>query len=212
MIKEYEFIVNVIAGMFLAVAQFIYIYKIAKKQITPSLFTWLGWSILVGVSLFSQIYEYGWNWALMGHLFSAFGCFIIFISTLITKNFIVVKKDWTYLYIGSVCIIIYTLFKDPWSTTIFAILADGILGIPTILKAIKNPNTERSLGWNIALGCWSLTIITCIDEDFIYVLFPAYCLAFNLTMSYLTTKKRILFFNQQQLNIDFPSQESNHLL
>ena len=88
MVQEYSFIVNLIPGLFLASAQYIYVIQVIKKQITPSLLTWMGWSILVSVALISQIVEYGWNWTLIGHVFSAFGCTFIFISALVSKNFV----------------------------------------------------------------------------------------------------------------------------
>jgi hypothetical protein len=192
MFKEYEFVVNLIAGLFLVSAQSIYIFQVVKKQITPSLFTWLGWSVLVGVALISQIIEYHWSWTLTGHLFSAIGCLLIFLFAFLSRNFVVRKKDGLYLYIGLGCVILYILFSDPWITTLFAILADGILGIPTIIKAFKEPKTEKTIGWNIALGCWTLTLITCFDKNILFALFPAYCFIFNAIMSFLTGNRRIL--------------------
>jgi len=93
MILEYQFAINLIAGIFLAVAQSIYLIQVLKKQITPSLFTWFGWSILVTVALVSQIIEYGWDWTLTGHLFAAFGCTFIFLSAFLTKNFVMRSQD-----------------------------------------------------------------------------------------------------------------------
>ncbi len=191
MLGPYEYWINSVAGGFLVLAQGIYILQVIKKQITPSLFTWLGWFILVGVSLWSQWITFGWQWILVGHLFSALGCFGIFVSALLTRNFQVRKQDYTYLIVGMGCVLLYVLFKDPWITTIFAIAADLILGIPTILKGIHAPRTEKTIGWNIALGCWSLTLATSVDKNAIYVLFPLYCLLFNLTMTWLTTNRRI---------------------
>lgn len=189
--QDYAILINLFAGLFLAVAQSIYIVQLVRKQITPSLYTWLGWSILVVVGLVSQLVEYGWNWTLVGHLFSAIGCTAIFIFSIVSGSYVVRSKDWLYLLLGIICILIYLLFSDPWSTTIFAVLADGILGMPTILKAIKSPKTEKSMGWNIALGCWSLTLVTCWNNNALFIIFPAYCFLFNAVMSYLTTKKRI---------------------
>jgi hypothetical protein len=191
MLREYSFALNIIAGLFLAAAQSIYIVQILKKQITPSLLTWLGWSILVGLALFSQLIEYGWDWALIGHLFSAFGCTFIFFSAFFTKNFVILSKDWHFLYMGLGCVILYISHSDPWSTSIFAIIADALLGMPTLIKAIKSPKTEKSIAWNIALGCWALTLITCINNNLIFFIFPAYCFLFNGSMSYLTRGKRI---------------------
>ncbi|OFZ36350.1 MAG: hypothetical protein A3D92_15265 [Bacteroidetes bacterium RIFCSPHIGHO2_02_FULL_44_7] len=189
--QNYEYIVALVAGLFLAVAQTIYIVQVYRKQITPSLFTWLGWAILVGVSLYAQLMEYGWNWSMIGHLSSFLGCTAIFIAALLSGHYLIVKKDWIFLYTGFACIALYAVFTDPWSTTIFAVTADAVLGMPTILKAIKNPKMEKTIGWNIALGCWTLTLVTCWDKSALFAIFPAYCFVFNVTMSYLTTNKRV---------------------
>lgn len=190
--NQFEFIINVIAGFFLVLAQSIYITQVIRKKITPSLLTWLGWAFLVGISLVAQLIEFGWSWVMMGHLFSALGCFGIFVSAVITKNFQVLKQDYIYLITGAFCLLLYIVYEDPWSTTIFAISADLALGIPTIIKAYKQPRTEKTLGWNIALGCWGLTLFTCLDKNIIFTLFPLYCFLFNVTMSVLTTNKRII--------------------
>lgn len=193
--SQYEYLLNILAGTFLVLAQSIYIVQVFKKEITPSLFTWLGWSVLVGISLVSQLQEFGWSWVLVGHLFSALGCFGIFLTAFLTQNFQLLKQDYIYLISGLVCVLLYVIFEDPWTTTIFAITADLVLGIPTILKAVKQPKTERTLGWNIALVCWAITLMTGYAENILFLLFPLYCFLFNLTMSALTTKKRILLVN-----------------
>lgn len=191
MFGSYAYLFNLFAASFLIFGQILYINQVIRRNIVPSLFTWMGWSVLVGVSLISQIIEYGWNWSMTGHLFSAIGCTAIFLFAWFTRNFVIRQSDWKFLYLGMACVLLYLLFKDPWSTTIFAILADAILGIPTIYKAWLEPKTERTIGWNIALSCWTLTMISCLDKSAIYMLFPAYCFLFNAVMSYLTTRKRI---------------------
>lgn len=182
---------NITGGAFLATAQLIYIIQIIRKKITPSIITWLGWALLVGVSFIAQITQYGWNTVLIGHMFSGLGCGMIFLVSLLSKHYSINSKDWYYLLLGIICMVLYVATRDPWLTTIFSILADAILGMPTILKAIKDPITEKNLGWNLALACWTLTIITGIKQDPIFLIFPIYCLIFNGIMTYLTLNKRI---------------------
>ncbi len=184
-------VLNALAGLFLVSAQIAYIRKLLKKEITPSAITWLGWSLLVGIALVSQWQEMGWNWSLVGHFFSATGCGFIFVFTLLSKNYVIRSNDWVYLVLGLGCVIVYLSSSDALLTTLFTILADAIIGIPTILKAIKDPATEKTSGWNISMICWSLTLVTCIGNDLIFWLFPTYCLLFNGTMSVLTRNRRI---------------------
>lgn len=190
-ILDNSYFLNVLASIFLASSQIIYIVQLIRKKITPSVITWLGWTLLVGISFVSQLNQYGWNWVLLGHLFSGMGCTLIFLFSFFSGHYIIQKRDWYYLCLGIGCIVLYLATKNPWLTTIFSILADAILGIPTILKALKNPLTEKNLGWNLAIGCWSLTIITGLNKDSIFLIFPIYCLLFNILMSYLTNNKRI---------------------
>jgi len=191
MLEDYSFLLNILAGIFLGAAQMIYILQVIQKSVKPSVITWSGWSILVGVALLSQIIEFGWNWTLVGHLFSALGCTFIALFSIGSKNYSIQKNDWYYLLLGFCCIILYLISSDALLTTIFAILADLILGFPTFIKAIKFPKTEKSKGWNIAIISWILTILTCYQKEFIYFLFPFYCLLFNIFMSYFTNDKRI---------------------
>lgn len=189
--QDYSFVVNIIAGLLLVSAQLVYVIQVLKKQITPSILTWFGWSMLVIVALISQIVEFGWSWILLGHLFSAIGCAVIFISAFFAKNYIIYPKDWPFLFLGLACIVFYLVFSSSWLTTIFSILADAILGVPTIIKAYKLPRTEKTIGWRIALLSWTLTLLTGNNDKVIFIIFPAYCFLFNATMSYLTRSKRI---------------------
>lgn len=190
--ESYQFLLNIAAGIILMTAQLFYIRQVYRKEITPSLFTWFGWAVLVGVSLIAQFIYFGWTWILVGHTFSALGCLTIFLVALLSKNYQISRNDWIYLISGFACLVLYLIFQDPWSTTIFAIAADLLLGIPTLIKAVHQPQTEKSIGWNIALFCWTITLITSYDKSILLILFPLYCFLFNAAMTVLTTKKRML--------------------
>jgi hypothetical protein len=184
------FLIDFSAGILLTTAQLVYLKQVFKKEITPSLLPWLGWAFLLGISFLSQMLEFGWNWVLAGLLFSTIGCFTICVSAFLTKNYVIAKKDWAYLLAGLLCVLGYVLFTNPWLTTISAVIADLILGIPMILKAIKNPHTEKSRAWNIALISWSLTLFTCFDKSLLFALFPLYLFLFNGTMAWITYQKK----------------------
>ncbi len=85
---------------------------------------------------------------------------------------------------------IYHLGRNPWLTTVFAIIADGLLGIPTIVKAYREPALERSAAWLLGVVSSTLALIICIHHDLIYMLFPAYLWFFNGMMAVLTWGRR----------------------
>jgi hypothetical protein len=76
--------------------------------------------------------------------------------------------------------------NDPWLTTIFATLADMIIGLPTILKSYKDPENEKSNAWLISLFSWSLTLSISFNHDFMYAIFPIYVWLYCVTIVYLT--------------------------
>ena len=79
--------------------------------------------------------------------------------------------------------------KNSLITTLFAITADFLLGIPTLQKAFKFPSLEKSKAW--AFGAFSsvLAISICFGDPIVYWLFPIYLLFYNLTMIILSNRK-----------------------
>src|ERR1700740_3555828 len=126
-----EKLLGLLAGSLIVMAQLIYLNNTFKRKVTPSILSWLGWALLMGTSLVSQVLSKGWQWSLTSLLLSTVGSILIAITALCLRNFSLTRKDWKFLVLGFLCIGIYFWSNNPWSTTIFAIFADFILGIPT---------------------------------------------------------------------------------
>jgi len=173
----------------IAIAQLIYIRNIYSFKVKPSVLSWTGWSILMGVGVFSQIINDGFDWSQAGLLLSTFGCLFIALFSISINNFSLIKSDWWFLLLGFLSIGVYFVSKDSLITTLFAITADFLLGIPTLQKAFKFPNLEKSKAW--AFGAFSsvLAISICIGDPIVYWLFPVYLLLYNLTMIILSNRK-----------------------
>jgi hypothetical protein len=177
---------GVLAGLVIGSAQLIYLLNGLKRKVTPSVLSWFGWACLMGTSLVAQVMGKGWQWSMTGILCSTVGCVVIAGVAWFSGNYSFRKVDLSFLVVGLICIAIYLLSSDPWITTIFAIIADAVLGIPTIRKGFLEPETERSAAWILGVVSSTLALIICIHHDWIYVLFPAYLFLFNGTMAVLT--------------------------
>ena len=187
--KPTEQTIAVIAGILIASAQVIFLKDVYKKKVRPSLFSWIGWTLLMGTSLVSQIMNVGWQWSLAGLLLSTIGCILIFFTSLGLNQYLLKKSDWKFLALGLICLMIYLFSKDPWVTTVFAILADFLVGIPTIENGYRKPETQKTIAWTLGLISWSFSLVICIGHDLLYALFPIYLFLFNGTMVYLTRIK-----------------------
>jgi GNAT superfamily N-acetyltransferase len=177
---------GVLAGLVIGSAQLIYLLNGLKRKVTPSVLSWFGWACLMGTSLVAQVIGKGWQWSMTGILCSTVGCIVIAGVAWFSGNYSFRKVDLSFLVVGLICIAIYLWSSDPWITTIFAIIADAVLGIPTIRNAIRAPQTERSAAWVLGVVSATLALIICIHHDWIYVLFPGYLFLFNGTMAVLT--------------------------
>jgi hypothetical protein len=185
-IELLEKIAGVTAGLVIGTAQLIYLTNTIQRKIKPSVLSWLGWAFLMGTSVVSQVIGKGWQWSQTSVLCSAFGCLAIASVAFFSGNFSLLRKDWSFLVLGILCLCIYLLSSDPWATTIFAIAADALLGIPTIGKAWRDPASEKTPAWVLGVISSTLALVICIGHDWIYVLFPAYLLLFYGTMAWLT--------------------------
>jgi hypothetical protein len=178
--------IGLLAGVVIGSAQIIYLFNTVRKKITPSVLSWFGWACLMGTSLLSQVIAKGWQWSMTSILCSTAGCFAIAAVAFWSRNYSFKKSDLKFLVVGLLCVGIYLLSNDPWVTTIFAVVADAALGIPTIRNAYKAPATERSPAWVLGVLSSTLALIICFHHDWIYVLFPGYLFLFNGTMVWLT--------------------------
>lgn len=183
-----ERILGLASGLVIGAAQVTYLINTIRKTIQPSVLSWLGWSFLMGTSLVSQILSKGWQWSMTGIACSTAGCFIIAAVAWSSGNFSFKRSDLFFLVAGLACVGVYLFSNDPWVTTVFAIIADALLGIPTIRKAVADPASERSNAWLLGVISSTLALIICVHHDLIFFLFPAYLFLFNGAMSRLTKK------------------------
>lgn len=182
---------GIIAFLLILAAQISYIRDVFFKQVTPSLLSWSGWFLLMGTSLFSQIVLRGWEWSMTGLACSVAGCFAICVISLLKRNFRIIKSDYLFLAAGIICMIIYQSSNDSWLTTVFAIIADLLLAIPVVVKAYRNPESEKSTSWWFGSISWLITLTIIDTGDTLLLLWPLYLLAFNLVLLILTWFRKV---------------------
>lgn len=173
----------------MVVTQVMYVRDVIKKKVKPSVLSWFGWALLMGVGMFSQIVESGLEYSQLGVIVCTFGCIAIGVTALILKNYSLKKIDWYILAAGLFCLVLYAVSNNAWLTTIYSITADFIIAIPTLIKVFANPETEKSKAWYISFVSWSLTLVLCFNHDLLYALFPIYLFTFCSAIIILMNRK-----------------------
>jgi hypothetical protein len=184
-----EAIIGVVIIFLMVITQVMYITDVVKKKIVPSLLSWFGWALLMGVSLWSQILESGWEYSQFGMITATIGCVAIGVTALALNNYSLKKIDWYILAAGLFCLVLYLVSKNTWLTTIYSIIADLIIAIPMLIKVVKYPESEKTNAWYISFVTWSLTLIICFNHDALYALFPIYLFIFCLAIIILMNRK-----------------------
>lgn len=183
-----ERVLGILSGLTIGAAQITYLSNTISKKITPSVLSWFGWACLMGTSLFSQIVSEGWQWSMTGVACSTAGCLAISATALLSRNFSFKRNDLWFVAAGLVCVFVYFGSDSAWITTVFAVIADLLLGIPTFIKAYKSPASERSAAWMLGVVSSTFALLACVHHDLIFVLFPAYLFLFNGAMVFITRK------------------------
>ena len=179
-----------VASLLIVLGQVTYFFDVWKKKVQPSIMSWYGWALLMGTLCTAQYISVGWDWSLMSIITCTLGCIAIGTAALLKKNYILASRDWYFLFLGIFCIVLYLISNDPWLTTIYATLADLIIGLPTIIKAYKDPVNEKSSAWLFSLGSWSLTLAISFHHDLMYAVFPVYVWLYCTYIVFLLYLKR----------------------
>ena len=182
--------IGIIASILILIGQFTYFQDVWNNRIEPSILTWYGWALLMGTLIIAQLVSVGWDWSLTSLSSCTFGCVAIATASLIKKNYLLLNRDWWFLGLGLFCGVLYVISEDPWLTTFYAVVSDIIIGIPTIIKAIKEPKNEKSKAWIISLLTWTLTVSISFNHDVIYAVFPLYVWIYSMFIVYLTYVKK----------------------
>ena len=186
---DIELFIGAITVCLMLITQVMYIIDVVNKKVKPSVLSWFGWALLMGAGMLSQFIEEGWQHSQGGIVAATVGCAAIGLIALLKNNYSLKKLDWYIFFAGLICLILYLVSKNAWLTTIYAVVADFVIAIPTIIKVIRDPESEKSNAWYISLTAWVLTLSISFNHGLLYALFPIYLFSFTFSMVLLMNRK-----------------------
>lgn len=181
--------IKITSYVLVILAQYRMISRVATGRLKAVVLSWLGWSILMGISVVAQLQANAWiwDWNLFSVLLSATGCMLIGVIGLWTGNYSRGKGDVLCLVAGAVCMAVFLISSDPWITTVLAIIADLVVAIPMLERAYKDPIGHRTDAWLIVFSAWTMTSISILfNFSWLHMLWPLYLIGFAGLMSYLS--------------------------
>lgn len=161
-----------------------------KGKIKPNRVTWFLWAFAAFTAFSSEISQ-GVGLRSLIIFMAGFNPLVIFIVSFVNRKsyWKLGKFDFLCGFFSLLGILLWYLTGVGNMAILFAILADGLAGVPTIVKAYKAPETESYklfLLWTVGPG---ITLLTIKNWGFEYYGFPLYILALNSIISIIIRLK-----------------------
>ena len=188
MIPEYFAIIGAVIG---SAGGFYYLYETIKGKVKPNRITWLLWGLFPMITFVAQRVQgvEGLSWATFA---AGFTPFLILAASFLNKDayWKTERRDYLLMAAAVVGIVLWAVTDSPNLAILFALVADFLAGLPTIIKAYRHPETESWKAYalsTIGFGMSILAIQTYTFEDSAFV---AYVFGLNGVLALLSARKQ----------------------
>jgi len=176
---DWHTILGIVAGLLAIFAIVPYIKDIFHGSSKPNTISFAIWELLLLISFLAQLSS-GASWSILMLGGDLIGTGIILFLCL--RGFGYRKYGWTEwvcLTLAILAIILWQTTKEPLLAIIFAVIADLMASVPTVVKTYKDPVSEAPTMWFIIAFAAILSLISTEIRDGVNMLFPSYLLFIN---------------------------------
>jgi len=171
-----------------------YIYSIYRIRIKPHAFTFIIWSIELGINLAVQTFSgVGWGAILLATNF--LGCLIVFLYC-IKKGYIQYDKlDWLCLILGLLAIALWFITKHPIYSVILSCIIDFFAFLPSFRKSFRKPFEDSALLFFVAGLEYLMTFPSYKVYSFLVLAYPIVVLCLDLSYACMISIRRFQLKN-----------------
>lgn len=181
---------SIFSGIILACVAVPYSVGILKGTLSPRPLSWLGWFLIMSASLIAQILESGFDFLMSIVIGSCMSCLIVFFLSLSRKNRTILFFDYIYLALGILCLVVFLVSKDAFITTVFSVLADLFVSIPTLHNVFINPKSESIIAWGVGSVATGLAFFSSFSNPSLLLkIFPTYLFCINMVTFVLCLRR-----------------------
>lgn len=171
-------VLGLLSGLVSVVAYIPYIKDILRGSTQPERASWLIWSVLGSIALFSQLAD-GATYSIWLTVVQTFGVMVIFALSLRFGVGGLACRDLMALAAAGVGLILWYLTNEPVVALLIAIAIDGIGGLLTVVKSYEDPDSETLSTWLLAGIAGILAMISVGNLDKTLLAYPFYIFAIN---------------------------------
>jgi len=157
-----------------------YFLEIHKKEIYPHNLSWLGWAFITFVGAIAMLAD-GGGWSVVILFANSLSCILVVAYSFYKKVGVWSTTAYDYLFfgLGILGVILWQTFDLPLVAIICTVVADLSFGIPTIIKAYKNPKSETYLAWLSCSVAGLLSLFAVKSFMLSEFLYPLYLFIFD---------------------------------
>ncbi len=157
-----------------------YILHTLRGQTKPNRVSFLIWSVVPLIGVAGSLAQ-GVTWAVVPIVFAALMPFAVLVASFANPAayWKLGRLDYVCGVISVLAIALWLLTDEPNLAILFAIIADGVAGYPTLIKSWTHPKTESWEGYTGAALSSSLSFVVANPWNFAALAFPTYIILFN---------------------------------
>lgn len=186
---ETKALFGILSSAFILIGGFPYLKDIHQKNAHPHILSWIGWSFITALGAFAMLAD-GSTWAVAILFANTLLCLIVASYSIIRKVGVwsTSKLDIVFFGLGIVGLILWKTLDLPVLALICAIAADFAFGLPTIIKAYKDPKSETPFVWVTATISGLLSLLAIQSFAFHEVAYPLYLFMYDTTVLLIILK------------------------
>ena len=177
---ELKFVFGILSTIFTFAGLIPYFLNVNKRIIYPHNLSWLGWSFITLVGALAML-SGGSKWAVLILFANSLSCIAVVLFSIYKKVGVwsVTKYDYLFFGLGIIGIILWQIFSIPLLAILCCVIADLCFGIPTIIKAYKNPKSENYLAWLSCSLAGLFSIFALNNFQITESIYPLYLFSFD---------------------------------
>lgn len=188
MIPEYCAIIGAVIG---SLGGCYYFYETIVGSAQPNRITWLLWGIFPMVIFVAQRAQgmEDLSWASFA---AGFMPFLIVAASYFNKRayWKSAPLDYYLMAAAIVGIILWAITGNPKLAFVFALVADILAGIPTLIKSYTNPDSESWIAYAISAVGFGISLLSVQIYNFENTAFVAYIFLLNSACAVLASRNR----------------------
>lgn len=152
-----------------------YAFVTLKGETKPNRVTWLLWTTISFIAFAAEVQQ-GVGFVSLLTFAAGFGPAMVLVASFVNRKsyWRASKLDWVCGGLSALAIILWIITRTGDIAIIFAITADFLASVPTIIKAYRFPETENPVTYGLAVIASIITIGTITKFDVGNLGYPLY--------------------------------------